>query len=351
MKNFNLMQEVSLDIIRIVAAYVVLLGHGFSFFKIGILKDKTYFPSIAAFSVIIFFLLSGFLLMYSLEKHIEVEKYSFKKFFIHRFIRIYREYIPALLMIALIDYISISINPLGYHEYQTYNLKQFIGNIFMLQRTTLGKLPCLDIAYFGTGAVLWTLVLEWWFNMIGGILFFILKREKASLWQIVLLVVFIFIPIDSIILGRSNAGFIFSLGAFAYYFCPRLQAKHCIGILLLSTSIWLFYALETKMDYTVYTYILFFFMFCSALCIAGEHECPPLGYAFRVIRYLSKGTFMLYLIHYSIFLLLLRLPMHWTPIMKMMMGIILSIALSLMLYFVFGTSFVNKLLRKYKAKR
>ena len=62
-------QKTILDIFRITVALFVLFGHGFSFFQCTIFKDQSYFPYIQNIGVVLFFLISGFLTTYSLEKN------------------------------------------------------------------------------------------------------------------------------------------------------------------------------------------------------------------------------------------------------------------------------------------
>jgi hypothetical protein len=117
-------------------------------------------------AVIMFFILSGFVIKYSWEKS---EDKSFKNYFLKRFMRIY---IP-LFFIFLLAYVIKSYTEGGFVNPEWSTL---FGNIFMLQDIISQKPNVISPVYMGNG-VLWSLSYEWWFYM----LFFVLtKKIKPS---------------------------------------------------------------------------------------------------------------------------------------------------------------------------
>jgi len=170
MLKINSIQSVSLDFIRLFAAQLVVLGHTLSFFHI---RDDM--PYIQNSGVVIFFVLSGLIISYTVFFKSEIN-YSFKQFFIERFARIYTGLLPSLLFIALIDYVIRTQHPESYIYGDAYNIKTFIGNILMLQdyqyigHYFVSYIPdSLQITSFGSGRPLWTLAIEWWLYMCFGI--------------------------------------------------------------------------------------------------------------------------------------------------------------------------------------
>jgi peptidoglycan/LPS O-acetylase OafA/YrhL len=109
-------------------------------------------------AVIVFFVLSGFVIKYTYEKS---KDKSFKYYFIRRFIRLY---VP-LLFIFLLGYLlkCYKEGMLASPEWLT-----LLGNLFMLQ-------DVISATYMGNG-VLWSLSYEWWFYM----LFFFLANKISS---------------------------------------------------------------------------------------------------------------------------------------------------------------------------
>ncbi|MGB1307441.1 MAG: acyltransferase family protein [Oceanihabitans sp.] len=176
--------SVYLDIIRAVSSQLVVVGHAISFLAIFPLIQPPKFPYIQNIAVLVFFILSGFLISYSIFRK---DNYSFKEYFIDRFSRIYAGLIPSILVVFIIDYVNIKLNPEGYNYYNAFNIKTFIGNLFMLEdfpgQVLVTNQP---ITSFGSGRTLWTLAVEWWLYMAFG--YFIIKiwRKKKFKFQTIL---------------------------------------------------------------------------------------------------------------------------------------------------------------------
>ena len=106
-------------------------------------------------AVIMFFLLSGFVINYSFTL---AKKKSFSNYFSKRFSRIY---IP-LLVVMFVSYFASS-----YEAGQLLNpdLKGLAGNLLMLQDWSVANPNVLVDPYMGNGP-LWSLSYEWWFYML-----------------------------------------------------------------------------------------------------------------------------------------------------------------------------------------
>ncbi len=116
-------------------------------------------------AVIMFLILSGFVIKYTWEKNSDK---SFKTYFKKRFIRIY---IP-LLFIFLLAYLFRSYSEGTFVDPE---VKTLLGNLFMLQDVISLKPNVISATYMGNG-VLWSLSYEWWFYM----LFFLLSSHVKS---------------------------------------------------------------------------------------------------------------------------------------------------------------------------
>jgi len=120
-----------LDLARFVAAQAVCFGHAISIFGVypGIQPPNV--PYMQNIAVLVFFVLSGFVIAHTLIANSERVGYGISEYLIERFARIYSAYLPALIFISLVDY---SLFHLGIYEYyQHLSLKAFVGNLFMLQ--------------------------------------------------------------------------------------------------------------------------------------------------------------------------------------------------------------------------
>lgn len=330
-------QQTILDVFRVVAAFSVLIGHSFVFYRLSIFKDQTYFPFIQNIGVIIFFLMSGFLTVFSLERKNSDNSLSFSKFFTYKTVRIAKEYLPGLMMIAAIDWIAIAINKEGYSYYEAFSVKQFVGNIFMLHNMgpscvaeKLGFVP------FGSGRPLWTLAVEWWLYMLFGALYLSLNnRREVSLPKLAVFGGIIFMCSDYLTAGRGNGlGFVFALGVLGYYAYGRISQKTAKMVFVLSCLAYLLYGLKFKEAYTMYSFIILWVIFCSAMRIGGGMEKKTKRNP--LLAFISKGTFMLYITHYSILDLIVHADVPWSVHTKFWVGILISLIVAYAAYYVFG---------------
>ena len=144
-----------LEAVRGLAAFYVVLHHtlphsyGIAGFNAGVLLR------FGQEAVILFFLLSGFVIPYSYR--LGSDK-SFKRYFQSRF---YRIYIP-LFFALIISYLSFSCNA---GSLQNIDVKTLIGNLFMLQDWGFARPNVIVGSYMDNGP-LWSLSYEWWFYML-----------------------------------------------------------------------------------------------------------------------------------------------------------------------------------------
>lgn len=333
-KNLSGFQTIFLDVYRIIAALLVVLGHNLDFYLPELLCQPNYFPYIQNIGVVMLFLLSGFLTVHSIEKRNEENNYKYSVFVKHKFLRIMKEYIPALLYIALIDYVSIRMNGENYWFYDTYSIKNFIGNLLMLQWTLVQYIPNCFIDVFGTGRPLWTLSFEWWFYMLFGFVYFILSNnKKITVKKAILFCIFLTIPVEYIITGAGNGlGFVFLLGIFSYYLYDKIS-YHSAWILFILSIIangWIAYII--KDIFQIYNFLIMWIMFMSALKIASIFSNMKRSSA---LLFVSQSTFMLYLTHYSITYFLLS-NTNYSNQARFIIAIVSSIGLSFIMYYLFG---------------
>ncbi len=324
-------QQTILDVLRVCAAYAVMLGHSFSYYQLTIFKDQEFFPYIQNIGVIIFFLLSGFLTVYSLEHKNKENGYMFSKFLKHKFVRIMKEYLPGLGLIALIDFISIKLNGANYTYYDACTIKQFVGNLFMLQN--VGPLGRVFIP-FGSGRPLWTLSVEWWFYLLFGYIYLIIKNNgKITFFKAIQLGFLITMASTYLITGSGGGlGFVFLLGVFSYYCYERIEIRAARVICPMAIITYIIYGIVVKEAYTIYSFLVLWIIFCTAIKI-GDNE--KRGKRNLVLADVSGSTFMLYLIHYSIIDLIYCSNIAINVYLKFAAGIGVSMAISFAAYYLF----------------
>jgi peptidoglycan/LPS O-acetylase OafA/YrhL len=168
----------TLDLCRWVAALVVTVNHlrNMVFVDFANVEQKTvlmkvfyFFTGLGDEAVIVFFVISGFLVGGGALKKLAAGQYDAQEYAIHRISRIYVVFIPALLIGGLLDLVGTAW--LGYaHLYPT---SQYVTDSFgaltantMNFPTLLGNLAMVQtwlVPVLGSNSPLWSLANEWWY--------------------------------------------------------------------------------------------------------------------------------------------------------------------------------------------
>ena len=247
-----------------------------------------------------------------------------------------KEYVPGLVIIAIIDTIAININGDRYAYLEAFSIKQFFGCLFMLQN--MGPYGILGRMFvpFGSGRPLWTLSVEWWLYMLYGAVFlWIRNKEKINMQRMLVFIFFLLMSSNYLVTGRgAGLGFVFALGVLSYFIYDSLSRNTAITVFLLSVLAYVVYGAVIRNAYTVYSFIILWMLFTAAIKIGGGNAETQTRNP--VVGFVSKSTFMLYLIHYSIIDLFANLNSPWNTEIRFIVGIICSISISFGAYFVFA---------------
>ncbi len=183
--NFKFSEAASfhLNIIRIIAAHLVVIGHGVMG-RISQLKGGM----LGAPGLGVFFAMSGILISYSTLRRMNDERYEFKRFVVKRFSRIYPALFLALIIMATVDWYFYGY--LGNPDIiNSYNIQTFLWNLLILQESMWGPF-C-----FGTSRQLWPFPLFWWTYLFFGWLLLGFRNTKKKYIYIFVLGFFTFILI------------------------------------------------------------------------------------------------------------------------------------------------------------
>jgi peptidoglycan/LPS O-acetylase OafA/YrhL len=142
-----------IEALRGFAALYVLIHH----FNLGEGTWLMYVAQQGQVAVIMFFILSGFVLNLSNSDQIYSGKIDFKKYFIKRFRRIY----PVLIASMLIAYFAAC---LAESKLVVFNWQEFAANLSNIQ--DLARHPGCWYEAFAGNTPLWSLSYEWWFYML-----------------------------------------------------------------------------------------------------------------------------------------------------------------------------------------
>lgn len=183
-KSISQESSVFLNLIRFVSCELVVIGHFLTkyqpvptepLFKLG--------TTIGGVAVLLFFILSGLLISYSLHNKLENPEYCFRNYFVDRFSRIYSGLVPALLLGTIITVVIYVTNYSYFVDLSsmqsTPSLLTFFITLGMLENFPVGffdsllsgfglSFPFPEVTPFGFNGILWTLVILWWIYMVFG---------------------------------------------------------------------------------------------------------------------------------------------------------------------------------------
>ncbi len=226
--NFYINKGLSnfLNLIRWFAALLVVSTHVKTFlFKTETTNTNLFinlFNLLTSFggeAVIIFFVLSGYLVGGKTYNDFLNNCFSWQDYLINRFLRLYIVLIPALIIGGCIDYYGIknfsdiynnnyNLIPFNYNIEDRLNFTTFFSNLFMLQTTLTPQ--------FGSNGPLWSLANEFWYYLI----FPLFLKIKFDVKIYSKLIYFIVLIIIVVILNKDIVAyfFIWLLGVFAFIY-------------------------------------------------------------------------------------------------------------------------------------
>jgi len=183
-----------LDLVRGLAALIVLLEHWRNIFFVDYPQIAAHRILLAPFyilcsaghqAVVIFFVLSGYLISGSVFRMLERQSWDWRLYLTHRLLRLWIVLIPGLVLCALWDAIGLHLGlaPLMYHGMSVnhmvrnvaanYTLHTFMANIAFLQD--------IRATTFGSDGPLWSLANEFWYYILFPLGLLVI-RPKTRLW-------------------------------------------------------------------------------------------------------------------------------------------------------------------------
>jgi len=309
----------NLNAIRAIAAFVVIISHverKMSFFNLEIIQELT---KIGPIGVTLFFALSGFLITYLLliekERFIQI---NVKDFYIRRFLRIWPIYYLVLLFVYLVI-------PYIFPEYylqdkERFSIQSGLLNVFFLTNITMVlKYTPLIIN------VIWSIGIEEQFYLFWPWIIKSKKYLKGIIFIIVLLpilkVIILFFSFyieefkviyDILNLTRFDTMAIGGLfGVLAYkksiafkYFTLRITdftGKKLQFLIYFFTFGILIYLLQYDFLLNVYNFQVLPFLFSILLLNLINYENSILKLENKILNYLGKISYSLYLLHLIFF--------------------------------------------------
>jgi peptidoglycan/LPS O-acetylase OafA/YrhL len=297
----------TLDMVRFLCSQGVLLGHLFYFTKI----DAGPLNGLASFCVLIFFVLSGFLISTSLFHRLNTnEKYSFGSYFKDRFFRIYPPFVASLVFVLVLDVIGflITSQPFSISRY-AFN---FVINLLMLQEFPLATyinehymIEFFRFRYFGSNLPLWTIGIEWWMYMFFGVVVYLMSgRMRFRAFHYIILAFLTVTPLYFMLkAGRMERGLslYWFLGALITLIAGKVKPGQAFSGTLYCGLVLLIAGLLSFSTFGFITSVLLFSTGLVLMVSVEKTEKFTFNSSLKNAgKFLAGYSYSLYLIHYPI---------------------------------------------------
>lgn len=224
------------DIIRIISAYIVCLSH--SFRHMNVEKPRwTLFFTDGSVGVMCFFVMTGFLMMYSWDKVINNKNMNYLKFLIKRMFRLYPAIWGSFFFVCLIDFFVFKI---------PFELVSFVKYSVLYNFFGIGD------GYGSNGitnGVMWTILIDVFFYIITPLIYRMLRNISIYKSLIIILLFWLLSFFDKHVIelfqgvpfGDSIGLFLcllyeFLIGCFFYFHIDLVFNKNHLIVLFLFVS-------------------------------------------------------------------------------------------------------------------
>jgi peptidoglycan/LPS O-acetylase OafA/YrhL len=259
-------------------------------------------------AVVIFFVLSGFLVAGSVINQLKKDKFNLKMYFINRFSRLYAVLFIALLLTLILDHTGIHFDHIGFYTGKIksatlgfsiadrLSLKYFLASLFMLQTIVLPPL--------GSNSPLWSLSYEFWYYVMFPCicLLFVYIKSRSKLLAIpvlVLMLIGIFLP--KIILLYF---IIWLIGLVPFWLTLKSPIYKYIFFLIF--IIWLLLKRAIHIDGFYYDLVLGLIV-AFLVSSFGNFEQPLDSKILKLNERLSSFSYSTYLVHFPVIMIVLTL--------------------------------------------
>jgi peptidoglycan/LPS O-acetylase OafA/YrhL len=325
----NSQASILLDLVRGIAAFLVLLSH----WKIMFFVDYPQIPSHPRWfaipyvvceaghtAVLIFFVLSGYLISDNIFRSLDRGQFQWRTYLTHRLVRLWIVLLPGILLGGLLDWIGLHYAHNG-NLYNTVNAKShainvsqsltastFFGNIVFLQTLLVPSL--------GSNGALWSLANEFWYYILFPLGWLALRRDTSLFHRILYSVLFFtlawftgssILPLFPVWLAGA---------ALALLPLPQIGRRTQIIAAIIYTPLVFVFAKISLFPSLAQDYVfgaitfLFFWIVLSAREVSGDTPVT------RLTRQTARFSYTLYVVHMPALLLLtafLAGERQWSP--------------------------------------
>jgi peptidoglycan/LPS O-acetylase OafA/YrhL len=285
--------SITLDLLRAIAAQMVCVGHAINFGRLG----STNAPS---YGVLLFFVLSGFVIAHTLKSKSRTPDYSLSKYSVERFCRIYIAYAPCLLLIGMLQ-VWADWSGLNFGSIDS-TWRTFFANLIMLQMYPM--IP--SFGSFGVAGQLSTISLEFHIYFFVGSLYFLFVGRQRVLCAIVAIIsarmpLAYFIANDD---GRALFG-LWLMGFAAYFLLISVTIDLSLAAMFAITTAgiihWWLPFLDLKNAYSIANFPALTLVFTAVVIITQCYRfLSKTLIAEKIIHFFAGYSLTLYLLHLSI---------------------------------------------------
>lgn len=321
------------DAVRALSAQMVLVGHAFNIFLPGTfmvvsrgrLRPSTEIFYMQNLGVLLFFVLSGFLVSRSALTKMSSPTWGYTDYLLERMARIFVPFVPAVLLVSVFDrlilhgkdtpFIRIDLDPWTLFT----NLTMLYNNpvVDALQART--GIP-LSTRPIGTAAPFWSVVIEFWIYIAFGLIVIrVLRDRRLGVLGIAALLFSLAVVVDT---ARHHeglvlawvVGMVFAWGASRSWFVRPLPHR-VLGVVGLAATTWFLWrggwdVYEERVALALGIGVMSTWVgFARGRTPAdGPTATGVRSRVRRAVTYLSDASYSLYLVHFSVLIYLQTVP-------------------------------------------
>jgi peptidoglycan/LPS O-acetylase OafA/YrhL len=285
--------SVTLDLLRATAAQMVCVGHAINYSGLS----RTLAPDVG---VLIFFILSGFVIAHTLKSKTEAGPYSLGRYGVERFCRIYVAYLPAMVLIGAAHVLAAQLG-LEFSNIGSAELSTFVANLFMLQMYPMNG----SFGSFGSAGQLGTIAQEFHiYFFVGGLYFLCIGRQRFIAAGVAVLSAAM--PLGNFLTDYGRSLFILWLMGFAVYFVVRsIKIDRMFAALFAVTAAGILYQGFQFLDFkSVYNVANFPAVALGFAAITIATQCYRALAANRIalglIHFFASYSLTLFLLHLTV---------------------------------------------------
>jgi peptidoglycan/LPS O-acetylase OafA/YrhL len=321
--------SVNLDVLRALAAAAVLLSHWRALLFVDypdlhahkLLLVVPYIVSGAGHqAVIIFFVLSGYLIGSSVVRNLRRGRWDWREYVFQRLTRLWIVLIPALVLCAVLDgvgmashaapmlYLGLAGNHVTPDVAASHGIREFFSNMFFLQQTAAPP--------YGSDGPLWSLANEFWYYLMFPCALIALRGGSKWWWRalhgvVLVLMLVLLSPAIVKLFPAWLAG-----AALAFFELPEMPRGLRPVVMGAYVPVFFYLAKAHFIPVTISDYVLTAATIPLMLCLLSYRSAAHPSRWVGLARRSAGFSYTVYLVHVPFLTLVTALLLHggrWRP--------------------------------------